>query len=58
MWQRGVLWPEGWVFWFNAVENKSYLWGRQPWHWYITNATIRGLGPLLLLIPLAVIRPP
>ncbi|KAF4700371.1 hypothetical protein FOZ62_005206 [Perkinsus olseni] len=59
MWQRGmVMWPEGWVFWFNAVENKSYLWGTQPWHWYLTNATIRGLGPLLLLLPLAALGPP
>ncbi|KAF4672959.1 dolichyl-P-Man:Man(7)GlcNAc(2)-PP-dolichol alpha-1,6-mannosyltransferase, partial [Perkinsus olseni] len=59
MWQRGmVMWPEGWVFWFNAVENKSHLWGTQPWHWYLTNATIRGLGPLLLLLPVAALRPP
>ncbi|KAF4686171.1 hypothetical protein FOZ60_005609 [Perkinsus olseni] len=59
MWQPGmVMWPEGWVFWFNAVENKSYLWGTQPWHWYLTNATIRGLGPLLLLLPLAALGPP
>ncbi|KAF4715571.1 hypothetical protein FOZ63_005108 [Perkinsus olseni] len=59
MWQRGMLmWPEGWVFWFNAVENKSYLWGTEPWHWYLTNATIRGLGPLLLLLPLAALGPP
>ncbi|KAF4677036.1 hypothetical protein FOL47_003769 [Perkinsus chesapeaki] len=58
MWQRGLMWPEGWVFWFNAVENKSYLWGVQPWHWYLTNATIRGLGPLILLLPFAALPPP
>ncbi|ORZ13290.1 Alg9-like mannosyltransferase family-domain-containing protein [Absidia repens] len=46
------LWPEGKVFYFNAILNKSSEWGVLPYHAYITQFL-----PRLLMIsyPLAII---
>jgi alpha-1,6-mannosyltransferase len=41
-WQRW-LWPEGVVLFFNAVENRSALWGVSPWHWYVSAALPKAL---------------
>jgi len=35
-WQQ-LMWAEGAVFWFNAVEGKSVAWGVSPWHTYFTS---------------------
>jgi alpha-1,6-mannosyltransferase len=45
------LWPEGVVLFFNAVENKSHLWGVMSWHWYFSSALPRSLLLTVLLIP-------
>jgi alpha-1,6-mannosyltransferase len=46
------LWPEGVVLFFNAVENKSHLWGVMSWHWYFSSALPRSLLLTIFLIPI------
>lgn len=53
LWNKeSIIWPEGQVFFFNAIENKSSEWGTQPFHWYFTKALPKSmLFTLLLIIP-------
>ncbi|KAI8084877.1 Alg9-like mannosyltransferase family-domain-containing protein [Halteromyces radiatus] len=50
-WQKW-LWPEGMVFYFNVILNKSSEWGTLPYHAYVTQFL-----PRLLMIsyPLAIV---
>mmetsp|Transcript_26105 Transcript_26105/g.64833 ORF Transcript_26105/g.64833 Transcript_26105/m.64833 type:complete len:629 (+) Transcript_26105:72-1958(+) len=54
----GFVWPEGMVFFFNAVQDKSRLWGVASWHWYFTSAVPKSMGPLLIFLPMMCIFSP
>nr|XP_027200993.1 probable Dol-P-Man:Man(7)GlcNAc(2)-PP-Dol alpha-1,6-mannosyltransferase [Dermatophagoides pteronyssinus] len=54
MWNKWI-WPEGDTIWFNIVENKSHLWGVQPFYWYFTNVLPNIFFTTILLLPFALI---
>ena len=56
-WQRWV-WPEGEVFYYNAILGKSSDWGTSPWYWYLANAIPKAMLMTLFLVPLSLVRIP
>jgi alpha-1,6-mannosyltransferase len=57
MWQTWT-WPEGQVFYYNAILGKSSDWGTSPWHWYVSTAIPKAMLATLVFLPLAVLRIP
>jgi alpha-1,6-mannosyltransferase len=58
LWNQWVMWPEGQVFYYNAILGKSSDWGTSPWHWYLSNAIPKAMLMTLFLVPLSVVRIP
>lgn len=53
LWRRW-LWPEGEVWWFNVVLNRSHEYGVLPFFWYFYSAIPRALMMTFILIPVGV----
>ena len=54
-WQE-TIWPEGMVFYFNVVLNKSSAWGVSPFHYYFTKLLPKALGPLVPILMLLALK--